>query len=170
MLMKGKSRVLFVCIGNICRSPIVETVARVEFARAGIDAEFASAGTEAYHVGQPADHRAISVAEANGYPLAAHRARQVRASDFESFDHVLAMDHVNLRALESHRLDQAGAVPALFFSAAGLGDAEVPDPYYGTQEDFERVVMLARAGVAALIERWRAQQESDGDGHARAGT
>ncbi|MET0226295.1 MAG: low molecular weight phosphotyrosine protein phosphatase, partial [Dokdonella sp.] len=77
------TRILFVCMGNICRSPIVESVARLEFARAGIDAEIASAGTENYHVGQRADERAIAIAEAHGYPLAAHRARQLQRADFE---------------------------------------------------------------------------------------
>ncbi|GAA0707901.1 low molecular weight protein-tyrosine-phosphatase [Dokdonella soli] len=145
------TRILFICMGNICRSPIVEAVARVEFDRAGVIAEVASAGTENYHVGAPADHRAIAVAEAHGYPLAAHRARQVRTEDFASFDQILAMDRVNLRALQRFRSEPGGTEPALF-----LGDAEVPDPYYGTKKDFERVVALAQRGVAALIMSLRA--------------
>lgn len=151
-------RVLFICMGNICRSPIVEAVARVEFARAGIDVHVQSAGTEDYHVGQPADRRAIRVAEAHGYPLAAHRARQVQPTDFESFDYLLAMDHVNLRALGGLQSKGASVKPTLFLTEAGLGDAEVPDPYYGAEEDFEYVVALARKGVAALIECWRLPQ------------
>jgi protein-tyrosine phosphatase len=149
------TRILFVCMGNICRSPIVESVARVEFARAGIAAEIASAGTENYHVGQPADERAIAIAEAHGYPLAAHRARQVQRGDFERYDHLLVMDRVNLRALQRVRPGQGGAVAAagLFLDHAGLGAEEVPDPYYGTRADFERVVTLARDGVAAMLRR-----------------
>lgn len=141
---------LFVCMGNICRSPTVEAVARVEFARAGFAVEVASAGTEGYHVGDAADPRSIAIAEGYGYPLARHRARQVVRADFERYDYVLAMDRVNLRALERVRPDSGGVTPLLF-----LGDAEVPDPYYGSHADFERVVALARSGVDAWIERLR---------------
>ncbi|MEO5560425.1 MAG: low molecular weight protein-tyrosine-phosphatase [Dokdonella sp.] len=163
------TRILFICMGNICRSPIVETVARVEFARAGIAAHIESAGTENYHVGQSADRRAIRVAEAHGYPLAAHRARQVRDEDFESFDHLLAMDHVNLRALEHDRSGHTRIAPKLFLAEAGLGDVHVPDPYYGTDADFERVVALARSGVTALIARLRSDKGRAGDGHTQGG-
>ncbi len=97
------TRILFVCMGNICRSPTVEAVARVEFARAGVVAHFESAGTEDYHIGQPADRRSIAVALAHGYPLAAHRARQLRSADFHAFDHVFAMDQINLRAMQAFR-------------------------------------------------------------------
>jgi protein-tyrosine phosphatase len=164
------TRVLFVCMGNICRSPIVESVARIEFARAGMDVQVASAGTENYHVGQPADRRAIRIAESHDYPLAEHRARQVRMQDFTSFDHLLVMDRVNLDALQSMFSDTTGAHRALFLAAAGLNDAEVPDPYYGTHADFERVVELARSGVAGLIGQWRAQRGLHDDGRAQAGT
>ncbi len=143
---------LFVCMGNICRSPMVEAVARVEFAKAGFDARVASAGTEGYHVGDRADPRAIEVAEAHGYPLAKHRARQVVREDFQRHDHVFAMDRVNLRALG--RL-QAEHPSRLFLDGAALDLDEVPDPYYGDREDFERVLALARDGVAALIARLR---------------
>ncbi len=150
MNYKVKMRILMVCMGNICRSPIAATVARVELARAGIAAEVDSAGTEDYHIGDRADRRAIEVAEAHGYALAAHRARQVRGEDFETFDHLFAMDRVNLRALQRFRPAQRGIEPVLL-----LGEAEVPDPYYGTMQDFEHVVSLARTGVAALLARLR---------------
>lgn len=141
-------------MGNICRSPMVEAVARVELARAGVAARVASAGTESYHVGDRADARAIEVAEAHGYPLARHRARQVVREDFERYDHVLVMDRVNLRALA--RLQAAQGAPRLFLEQAGLDVDEVPDPYYGQRADFERVLELARAGVAALAAQLRA--------------
>jgi protein-tyrosine phosphatase len=133
---------------------MVETVVRVELARAGIPAELASAGTESYHIGEPADPRAIDIAEANGYPLAQHRARQVAAADFGSYDMILAMDRVNLAALRRHRPHDAALDPALFLAHVGF-DAleEVPDPYYGSRRDFERVLDLARRGSALLIER-----------------
>lgn len=148
-------RVLFVCMGNICRSPIVESVARIEFARAGVDVQVASAGTESYHIGDRADPRAIRVGESWGYPLSGHRARQVQVPDFATFDHVLAMDGVNLDALQKIAPASARSKPSLFLVSAGLGDAQVPDPYYGSHADFERVIELARAGVAGLIGQWR---------------
>ena len=141
-------------MGNICRSPIVETVARVELARAGIAADVASAGTERYHIGERADPRAIEIAEANGYPLAQHRARQVGPGDFDAYDLILAMDRVNLDALQRHRPRASALEPALFLEHVGFAELdEVPDPYYGSRRDFERVLDLARRGSALLIER-----------------
>jgi protein-tyrosine phosphatase len=157
------TRILFVCMGNICRSPIVETVARVEFARAGIVADVASAGTERYHIGEGADPRAIDIAEANGYPLVQHRARQVGVDDFERFDFILAMDRVNLSALGRHRPRAATRDAALFLAHAGFpGADEVPDPYYGSSKDFEHVLDLARRGSALLIERIAASRADTG--------
>lgn len=148
------TRILFVCMGNICRSPTVEAVARVELARAGLDVEVGSAGTEGYHLGDRADARAIAMAEAHGYPLQAHRARQVVAADFERFDHLLVMDHVNLRALLGRTPAVARGRVALFLPFAGLADAEeLPDPYYGTEADFRVALDLLRRGVAALARR-----------------
>jgi len=139
-------RILFVCMGNICRSPTVEAVARSEFARAGLAVEVDSAGTEDYHVGAPPDPRSIRIGAAHGYDLSGLRARQVVADDFERFDEVLAMDHANLRALQ--RVRRTGVEPSLF-----LGDKELPDPYYGTVADFERVIELSRVGIEAWVKR-----------------
>ena len=147
-------------MGNICRSPIVETVARVELERAGIAADVASAGTERYHIGERADPRAIDIAESSGYPLAQHRARQVGPADFEDYDLILAMDRVNLDALQRHRPRAVVPEPALFLEHVGFADLdEVPDPYYGSKRDFERVLDLARRGSALLIERLAASRE-----------
>jgi protein-tyrosine phosphatase len=140
-------------MGNICRSPTVEAVARAEFARAGIDAAVDSAGTEDYHVGEPPDPRSIRAGIAHGYDLSALRARQVVPTDFDRFDFVLAMDRVNLHALQRFRRSTGGVEPRLF-----LGDDELPDPYYGTAEDFERVVQLARSGIEALTRRLLARK------------
>lgn len=142
------TRILFVCLGNICRSPTVEAVARVGFARAGVEAHVESAGTADYHVGRGAEPRSTAVAAAHGYDLSTHRARQVCGADFVRFDHVLAMDRANLQALQRFRPGQRGVEPRLF-----LGEDELPDPYYGTHADFERVVALAHDGVAALLAR-----------------
>ena len=157
MVTSNCRRILFVCMGNICRSPTVEAVARAEFARAGLVLEVDSAGTEDYHAGAPPDPRSIRIGAAQGYDLSGLRARQVVVDDFERFDAVLAMDRANLRALQ--RMRRAGVEPALF-----LGDAELPDPYYGTTADFERVIELARAGIDALIKRLHASERS---AHAR---
>ncbi len=148
------TRLLFVCMGNICRSPTVEAVARVEFAKAGLAIEVASAGTEAYHVGDGADPRSIALAEAHGYPMAAHRARQVADADFEAFDHLLVMDEVNLRALLRRTPTAARERVALFLPFAGLAERELPDPYYGGPAEFRRALDLARDGVSALARRF----------------
>jgi protein-tyrosine phosphatase len=159
MVREKNASILFVCMGNICRSPMVETVARVELARAGIAADVASAGTEGYHIREGADSRAIEMAEAHGYPLAQHRARQVRASDFDDFDLVLAMDRVNLRALQRHRPRADAREAELFLEHVGFdGLDEVPDPYYGGTRDFAHVLDLARRGSALLIARLSASR------------
>lgn len=148
------TRILFICMGNICRSPTVEAVARVEFTKAGLDIEVASAGTEDYHIGNPADPRAISMAEANGYPLAAHRARQVVESDFSHYDHLLVMDRVNLRALLARTPTAARDRVALFLPFSRIaGVDELADPYYGDQAAFQGAIDLAREGVRALVKR-----------------
>ncbi len=144
------SHILFVCMGNICRSPTVEAVARARFARAGLSIEVASAGTENYHVGGLADPRSIAAAARHGYPLGEHRPRQVCTADFLQFDHLLVMDRVNLHAVQRFRPPAGGIEPALF-----LGDQELPDPYYGEIADFERVIELAERGVDTWIERLR---------------
>jgi len=148
-------------MGNICRSPVVEAVARAQFARAGVAIQVASAGLESYHVGQPADRRAIASAGAHGYDLSAHRARRIDAAMFAAFEHVLVMDRLNLRELRDVGLAQMQRAQ-LFLPFAGVdGASEVPDPYYGGASDFERVIELAEAGVRGLISR-AAMAHNDG--------
>ena len=147
-------KILFVCMGNICRSPTVEAVARVEFARAGLQVEVDSAGTESYHVGQRADPRSIAMAEAHGYPLADHRARQLCAADFSRFDHLLVMDRANLRAALAMAPEGSQDRLQLFLPFVGIsGPVELPDPYYGSTPDFQRALDLARDGIMAQVER-----------------
>jgi protein-tyrosine phosphatase len=148
-------KLLFVCMGNICRSPVVEAVVRSEFVRAGLAVEVASAATESYHVGGQADARSIASARAHSYDLSTHRARQVADADFAAFDAVLAMDSTNLRALRARCPTGYASRLALFLPFAGLDTpAEVPDPYYGSAEDFERVIQLARSGARGLLARY----------------
>ncbi|HET9031352.1 MAG TPA: low molecular weight protein-tyrosine-phosphatase [Dokdonella sp.] len=151
-------KILFVCMGNICRSPTVEAVARVEFARAGLDIEVDSAGTENYHIGRQADPRAIALAEANGYPMSAHRARQVCSDDFSRFDQLLVMDNTNLRAVLAKTPESARDRVALFLPFVGISEpVELPDPYYGSAGDFQHALDLARDGIMALVGRIGAQ-------------
>lgn len=141
-------------MGNICRSPVAAEVARTEFARAGAAMTIASAATESYHIGDAADARAIASAKAQGYDLTGHRARQVAADDFARFDAILAMDRTNLRALAMRCPREHASRLALFLPFAGLGTPEeVPDPYYGNAEDFERVIELALRAARGLLTR-----------------
>jgi protein-tyrosine phosphatase len=146
--------ILFVCAGNICRSPVAEAVTRAEFARAGLKLAVASAGTGPWHVGKPADARAHASAAAHGYDLSLHRARRVEEADFARHDLLLAMDRENLADLAERCPGEYAGRLALFLPFAEiLAPEEVPDPYYGGPEDFARVVELALAGAKGMLAR-----------------
>ncbi len=148
--------ILFVCLGNICRSPVVEAIARHEFARAGIDTLVDSAGTADYHIGVQPDSRSLASARRAGYDASTHRARQLSADDFKQFDAVLAMDNSNLREILSRCPVALRGKVDLFLRHAGVASPlEVPDPYYGGDADFRRVIELGRHGVEKLIARQR---------------
>jgi protein-tyrosine phosphatase len=152
----AKQSILFVCLGNICRSPTAEGVFRARAARAGLAdrLEIDSAGTGDWHVGQPPDRRAIAAAAIRGYDLASLRARQVAADDFHRFDWILAMDRANLRELAALQPRAFAGHLGLFLDVApGLDVREVPDPYYGGADGFERVLDLIETASDALIER-----------------
>jgi len=145
-------RILFVCAGNICRSPVAEAVVRAEFARAGVDVLVASAGTGPWHIGRPADARAQASALERGYDLSSHRARRVSADDFGQFDLLLAMDRDNLADLSARCPDEYAGKLGLFLPFAGVDTPqEVADPYYGGPEDFTRVVDLAISGAKGML-------------------
>jgi protein-tyrosine phosphatase len=149
-------RVLFVCLGNICRSPTAEGVLRGIAARdfPGLPLSVDSAGTADYHVGEPPDRRTVAAARRRGYELSSLRARRVTSSDFASFDYILAMDRANLAELEQLSPGVTGARLGLFLEyAPQLELAEVPDPYYGGIEDFERVLDLCEAAARGLLLR-----------------
>jgi protein-tyrosine phosphatase len=151
----NRPAVLFVCLGNICRSPMAEGAFRAEAARAGLEVTIDSAGTAAYHVGEPPDPRAQAVARAHGADIADLRGRQLVAEDFHRFTHVLVMDHANLA--DAHAIVPPGAPtrPTLLLDLVpGREGAAVADPYYGGEEHFEDtwddVSRAARALVAEL--------------------
>ena len=149
-----KVSVLFVCMGNICRSPTAEGV----FRKLVADAELAdriltdSAGTHAYHKGEPPDRRAMAAAARRGIDMSDLRARRVKESDFERFDLVLAMDKLNLVTLQDRGGDNADRVRLLMDFSPGLPGGEVPDPYYGGAAGFERVLDLVENAAQGLLE------------------
>lgn len=147
-------RILMVCMGNICRSPLAEGVVRHLADKAGMDAfiEVDSAGTLAYHAGEQPDPRARKVAASRGYDLSKIRARRVADDDFSHFDLVLAMDRQNLAALERVCPEEHLHKLRLFMDYAdNCEQDEIPDPYYGGPDGFEHVLDLCEAAARGLI-------------------
>ncbi len=147
-------RVLFVCTGNICRSPTAEGVFRELVAREGLSdqVQVDSAGTHGYHVGEPPDRRSQESAKKRGIDLSGLRARRAKADDFSEFDYVLAMDFTNIDALRSLAPKTSGKTLQLLMSfAPGDEIREVPDPYYGDGDGFERVLDMIEAASAGLL-------------------
>ena len=153
-------RVLFVCTGNICRSPTAEGVlrAKVEAAGLGDSVEVDSAGLEGWHVGGPPDARAIEEAARRGYDITAQRARKFARGDFESFDLILAMDRGHLRLMERIAPADGGAELRLFLDCSeDMQGEDVPDPYYGGPADYVLVLDLIERGVAGLLQELRSR-------------
>ena len=146
-------RVLFVCMGNICRSPTAQALFREAVTAARLDDEITtdSAGTHAYHIGNPPDSRATATALERDIDMTDLRARQVCEADFEQFDYVVAMDRDNLALLEASCPPEAQDRLSLMLDwAEGWGD-EVPDPYYGSDEGFIRVFDMLTAASQGLL-------------------
>lgn len=153
-------KILFVCLGNICRSPTAEIVFREIVAREAPDLsiEIDSAGTSDYHVGAPPDARTHHAALRRGYDMSALRARVVEKNDFTRFDLILAMDRQNLEALQRHAPPAARERIRLFLEFAPDADvAEVPDPYYGGANGFEEVLDLVEAAARGLLQHLRTE-------------
>ncbi|MFC5698496.1 low molecular weight protein-tyrosine-phosphatase [Pseudomonas sp. GCM10022186] len=146
-------RVLFVCLGNICRSPTAEGVLRHKLRDAGLEGAVLvdSAGTGDWHVGKAPDARTRVAAQRRGYDLSQLRARQVAVDDFGRFDLILAMDESNLAHLRRLRPAVAAAELDLFLRRYQLALDEVPDPYYGGEQGFEAVLDLVEQACDALI-------------------
>ncbi len=146
--------VIFICMGNICRSPTAEAVFRKHLAVAGVADRVVvdSAGTHAYHIGNPPDARSTKTAAERGYQMDALRARQALREDMERFDYVLAMDSENLRLIQALAPTHLRDKPKLFMRfAPDYGVTEVPDPYYGGDQGFEQVLDMIEAACAGLI-------------------
>jgi protein-tyrosine phosphatase len=147
--------VLFVCLGNICRSPTAHGVFQHYVDQAGLRDQIRvdSAGTGDWHIGKAPDARSQQAAKRRGYDLSGLRARQVTAQDLNQFDYVLVMDRSNLQVLSSWYRGEAGqAEPQLFLQAFGSGDElEVPDPYYGGEQGFDHVLDLIEHASAELL-------------------
>jgi len=149
-----KPAVLFVCLGNICRSPLAEAAFKVEAARIGLDVEVDSAGVGDWHVGEPPDPRAQAVAKRHGIDIGGHRARKMTQQDFRRFSHVVALDHEVLAALKTMRPANAGAELSLLLDhvEGRMGEA-VADPYYGDEAGFEAAWADVTDGAKGLARR-----------------
>ncbi len=146
--------VLFVCLGNICRSPLAEAAFRAEAERIDLDVQTDSAGTGDWHVGHPPDPRARAVAARNGVDIAHLRARQVTRADFDRIDHIVALDARNLADLLTLRpRDSHARMSLLLDHVAGRAGEAIADPYHGDDSDFDRAWADIVLGVRGLAER-----------------
>lgn len=155
MVNKQPTRVLMVCLGNICRSPTAEAVFRSKAAALGLAEQFQfdSAGTAAWHIGKSPDSRSQQAAVKRGYQLQRLRARQVTAADFAAFDMVLAMDEqnlANLQALQAETKSKAKLELVLHY-ANNAGLTSVPDPYYGGDDGFNQVLDLLESAAEGFF-------------------
>lgn len=155
--MDRKIGVLFVCTGNICRSPTAEGVLRRQAERAGLAERLAidSAGTHGYHVGDPPDRRSIAAASRRGIDISGLRARRVSSRDFEAFDYVVALDRGHFDLLRADCPPAHVRRLSLFLGHLGEELQDVPDPYYGGAKGFEEVLDLIERGCAALLDHIR---------------
>lgn len=151
--------VLFVCLGNICRSPLAEAAFRAAADEADLDVLVDSVGTAGYHIGEPPDPRSIRTAASRGIDISHYRGRQLSESDYREFSHIFAMDHENLRNIESRAPADATAQIALLLDLLPDRSGEaVGDPYYGGDDGFERTWIEVSAAAQALVAKLSAAQ------------
>ena len=149
-------RILMVCLGNICRSPLAHGIMAETLPNSFVD----SAGTGLYHVGSPPDPRSIQVAQDNGIDISRQSAREFQSSDYNKFDHIFVMDRQNYRDVisKAYHLDDIKKVE-LLCEAAGLGICTVPDPYFGCDEGFKKVFDLISTACNRIAEQWKESHE-----------
>ena len=149
-------RILMVCLGNICRSPLAHGIMAEISPNFFVD----SAGTGSYHIGSPPDQRSIRVAQDNGIDISRQSARQFQSSDYNKFDHIFVMDRQNYRDViaKAYHLDDIEKVE-LLCEAAGLGICPVPDPYFGGDEGFQKVFDLISTACNRIAEQWKESHE-----------
>lgn len=155
------SSVLMVCLGNICRSPIAEHVMRAKVVEAGLSIQVASAGTGDWHIGDPADYRAATVLDQFGY-TSQHRAQQFQSRWLDEYDLIMVMDKNNQRgvlALASNAQHERKVKLLRSFDSTAPKDAEVPDPYYGTEKDFVAVLQMVERACDGFIAQQLEQTE-----------
>lgn len=155
---KKKMKILFVCFGNICRSPTAEGVFRQIVKDEGLDhvIHVDSAGTAGYHIGDPADPRSVDAAMQRGYDISDHRGRRIETPDFDEFDYILAMDQENYSQLAAICTTGNWGKLKLFMEyASGFAGKEVPDPYYGGQRAFELVLDMVESASRGLLKEVR---------------
>ncbi len=159
--MTDKVRVLFVCLGNICRSPTAQGVFQQAVDAAGLQAhvEVDSCGTGSWHIGKAPDSRAIKAASRRGIDISQLRARQLQPDDLAQFDYILVMDRQNLADVKDLWQRDGGTEPRLFLEFANTdAPLEVPDPYFGGAQGFERVLDLIESASHGLIATIREKQ------------
>lgn len=157
-------KILFVCLGNICRSPLARGIFRHRARQAGLNVESESAGFEAFHVGGPADPRSIGVASKNGIDISDHIARKFTTRDFDRFDRIYVMDEVNhfdVQSVARHEGDRMKVDYLLNVVHPG-SNRQVPDPYYGGRNGFDHVFELLDEACSKLVEELRASAETGG--------
>lgn len=151
--MPNRPAVLFVCLGNICRSPMAEGAFRAAAEAAGLEVTIDSAGTGGWHPGSSPDQRAQATAKRHGVDISGLKVRKVRAEDFRRFTHILALDHANLAdVLDIRPADATAQVRLLADYIPGRAGEAIADPYYGGPAEFERVWVDVTAAATGLIE------------------
>ncbi len=163
MIVPVPTSILFICAGNICRSPLAEGVMGHLLKKRGISHVLIdSAGTNGYHTGEEPDERSISVAVRHGLDISAQRCRQLIAADFNRFDLILGMDRYNMRMIAQRQPANVSAHIGLFTEVAEGKAVEIPDPYYGGTGDFEQVYRMVLAASTALADQFWLERATKG--------